>query len=137
MSIKFVYLSLSHLLKLPLNLRFCSTPAVALSRAIQRKQAMQMLLTGNLISAEKALACGLLNEVVPPELLETETMKMAEQIASKSSFGIRLGKGMFYEQLKYESLEDAYEYATERIACNMQHSDALQGIDMFVNRKSR
>ncbi|KAL7524252.1 hypothetical protein ACHAXR_000491, partial [Thalassiosira sp. AJA248-18] len=79
---------------------FCSTPAVALSRAVQRKQALHMLLTGELISAEKALSYGLLNDVVQPSSLESETLKLAQQIANKSSFGIQLGKQMFYEQLK-------------------------------------
>mmetsp|Transcript_32652 Transcript_32652/g.56919 ORF Transcript_32652/g.56919 Transcript_32652/m.56919 type:complete len:313 (+) Transcript_32652:168-1106(+) len=116
---------------------FCSTPAVALSRVIQRKQAMHMLLTGELITAEKAQAYGLLNTVVPPNLLESEAVKLAEQIASKSNFGIRLGKNMFYEQLKYENLDDAYDFATERIACNLQHPDAKHGIDDFVNKKNK
>ena len=115
--------------------RFCSTPSVALSRAVQMKQAMQMLLTGDWISAEKALTYGLLNEVVPPDQLDIETMKLAEKIASKSSFGIQLGKHMFYEQLKYYDLEDAYHFAGERMACNTQHNDAKQGIHDFVNKK--
>ena len=96
-----------------------------------------MLLTGELISAEKALSCGLLNEVVTPDLLESETTKLAENIASKSSFGIQLGKKMFYEQLKHNDLEDAYAFATERIVCNMQHPDAKHGIDGFVNKKKK
>lgn len=114
---------------------FCSTPAVALSRAIQRRQALHMLLTGDLISAERALEYGLLTKLVPPNSLESETEKLAQQIASKSSFGIRLGKKMFYEQLKYDNLDEAYEFATERITCNFQHEDAKQGIDDFVNKK--
>ena len=93
---------------------------------------MQMLLTGDLISAEKALTYGLLNEVVPPDQLDIETMKMSEKIASKSRYGIQLGKQMFYEQLKCDDLEDAYELAGERMACNVQHNDARQGIDDFV-----
>mmetsp|Transcript_20348 Transcript_20348/g.42575 ORF Transcript_20348/g.42575 Transcript_20348/m.42575 type:complete len:312 (+) Transcript_20348:506-1441(+) len=116
---------------------FCSTPAVALSRTIQRKQAMHLLLTGEMITAEKAQAYGLLNTVVPPNVLESETIKLAEKIASKSSFGIQLGKEMFYEQLKYASLEDAYHFATERVACNRQHKDAKRGIDDFVNKVKR
>mmetsp|Transcript_8351 Transcript_8351/g.18053 ORF Transcript_8351/g.18053 Transcript_8351/m.18053 type:complete len:99 (+) Transcript_8351:958-1254(+) len=97
---------------------------------------MHMLLTGELITAEKAQSYGLLNTVVPPDSLESETMKLAKQIANKSSFGIRLGKEMFYEQLKYDNLKDAYDFATERIACNLQHNDAKHGIDDFVNKKN-
>ncbi|KAL7534716.1 hypothetical protein ACHAWF_004924 [Thalassiosira exigua] len=115
---------------------FCSTPAVALSRVIQRKHAMHMLLTGEIISAEKALSYGLLNAVVPPNLLEAETMDLAQKIASKSSFGIQLGKEMFYNQLTCDSLEDAYEYASDKMACNLHHPDAKQGIESFF-RKNR
>lgn len=114
---------------------FCSTPAVAVSRAVPRKQALHMLLTGDLISAEKALSYGLLNKVVSPNLLDVETMKLAQQIANQSSFGVQLGKKMFYDQLAYDSLEDAYDYAIERITCNLQHPDAKQGIDDFVKKR--
>ena len=108
---------------------------MALSRAIQRKQAMHMLLTGDLISADTALAYGLLNAVVAPDLLEPETLKLAAKISSKSSFGIRLGKKMFYEQLKYDALDDAYDFATERMSCNLQHPDTRKGIANFVKKK--
>jgi enoyl-CoA hydratase/carnithine racemase len=107
---------------------------VALSRAIPPKHALQMLLTGDMISADTALSYGLLNAVVPHHMLEEETSKLAEKISNKSSFGIRLGKQLFYRQLKY-NLEDAYDFATERIICNLQHPDAREGIDNFVNKK--
>ena len=94
-----------------------------------------MLLTGELISAEAALSYGLVNEVVPQNILDQETANLAESISNKSSFGIRLGKRMFYEQLKYNKLEDAYSFATERVGCNMNHPDAKKGIDDFVNKK--
>ena len=94
-----------------------------------------MLLTGDLISADTALAYGLLNAVVAPDSLESETSKLAEKISSKSSFGIRLGKKMFYEQLKYDALDDAYDFATERICCNLQNPDAIKGIDNFLAEK--
>lgn len=106
---------------------------MALSRSIQPKHALHMLLTGDLISSDTALSYGLLNAVVPPHMLDAETTKLAEKISSKSSFGIQLGKEFFYEQLMYDNLEDAYEFATERISCNLQHSDARKGIDDFVN----
>ena len=94
-----------------------------------------MLLTGDLISAEKALSYGLVNMVVSPEELDTETTKLAGNIASKSSFGIQLGKKMFYEQMKYDNLEEAYKFAVEKIGCNLQHPDASQGIDDFVKKR--
>ena len=94
-----------------------------------------MLLTGDLISADTALAYGLLNTVVEPDSLESETSKLAEKISSKSSFGIRLGKKMFYEQLKFDALDDAYDFATERMSCNLQHPDARKGIANFVAKK--
>ena len=97
---------------------------------------MHMLLTGDLIPAEKALTYGLLNAVVQPDLLESDTSKLAEKIACKSRFGIQLGKKMFYEQLKYDTLEDAYDFAIEQIGCNLQHPDAIQGIDDFVHKRS-
>ncbi|KAL7462056.1 hypothetical protein ACHAXS_002455, partial [Conticribra weissflogii] len=114
---------------------FCSTPAVALSRNVGRKRAMHMLLTGDLISAKEALEYGLVNKVVFPERLEEETMELATKIASKSDFGVRLGKKMFYEQLKFDELGDAYEFALERMVCNLGHDDARAGIDAFMNKK--
>lgn len=75
--------------------------------------------------------------VVPPDLLDTETSKLAEQIAFKSNFGIRLGKDVFYKQLKCDCLEQAYDYATEKIVCNFQYEDEMRGIGNFVEiRKS-
>ena len=117
--------------------RFCSTPAVALSRNIPRKHAIRMLITGELISAEKALAYGLVNDVVSPDDLDGEVTKLAERIASQSNFAVCLGKNMFYKQLKYDALEDAYEYAVGKIEQNMKHPDAKQGIDHFLNKKKR
>lgn len=113
---------------------FCSTPAVALSRNIHKKQAMQMLLTGDLISSEQAVAHGLINKAVPIEGLDEETMKLANKIASKSNYAIRLGKDAFYKQLKCDDLEDAYELTTERIAHNFMHEDAKTGIAKFVTK---
>ena len=115
---------------------FCSTPAVALSRNIGRKQAFHMLVTGDLICAQEALQYGLINKVAPSAMLEEETMNLATKIASKPDFSIRLGKKMFYEQLKYNHLEDAYAFATERIVCNIEHPDAKRGIDAFVTKKN-
>jgi len=114
---------------------FCSTPAVALSRCVQRKQAMQMLLTGDLITAEKALSFGLINEVVDLSQLDIKTTELAERIAKQSSFGIQLGKRLFYDQLECNNLDDAYALGVRCMAANLQHPDAIQGIDDFVNKK--
>lgn len=113
---------------------FCSTPAVPLSRNLLRKQAMQMLLTGDFISAGEAKAFGLVNEVVAAADLESATHALAAKIAAKSAHSIRLGKDMFYKQLPMD-LADAYAYASERMACNMDSHDAREGIDAFIQKR--
>ncbi len=113
---------------------FCSTPAVPLSRNMPRKQAMHMLLTGDFISAETALQYGLVNEVVPAGELEAATEALARKIAARSAHAIRLGKEMFYRQLPMD-LSDAYAYAAERMACNMDSEDAREGIDAFIEKR--
>jgi enoyl-CoA hydratase/carnithine racemase len=113
---------------------FCSTPAVPLSRNLSRKQALQMLLTGDFISAEEAKAYGLVNEVVAAAELESATDALAARIAAKSAHSIRLGKDMFYKQLPMD-LADAYTYASERMACNMDSHDAREGIDAFIQKR--
>jgi enoyl-CoA hydratase/carnithine racemase len=113
---------------------FCSTPAVPLSRNMHRKQAMEMLLTGDFIDADTALRFGLVNAVVPAERLRAATCELAEKIAAKAPRAIRLGKKMFYEQLPLP-LADAYEFAAERMACNMDSDDAREGIDAFIQKR--
>lgn len=113
---------------------FCSTPAVPLSRNLLRKHAMQMLLTGDFISAHEAEARGLVNEVVTAEELEPATESLARKIGAKSAHAIQLGKDMFYKQLSME-LEDAYSYASERMACNMESHDAQEGIAAFIEKR--
>lgn len=113
---------------------FCSTPAVPLSRNLLRKQAMQMLLTGDFISAEEAKAFGLVNEVVAAAELDAATHALAAKIAAKPGHSIRLGKEMFYKQLPMD-LADAYAYASERMACNMDSHDARDGIDAFIQKR--
>jgi len=113
---------------------FCSTPAVPLSRNLPRKQAMQMLLTGDFISAQKAQAYGLINEVVDPGELKQATRELAHKIATKSSHAIGLGKQMFYRQLPMD-LSEAYAFAGERMACNMESEDAREGIDAFIEKR--
>jgi enoyl-CoA hydratase/carnithine racemase len=113
---------------------FCSTPAVPLSRNMGRKQAMHMLLTGDFISAQTAQQYGLVNEVVPVNELEQATTALAQKIVSRSAHAIKLGKDMFYRQLPMD-LSDAYAYAAERMACNMDSHDAREGIDAFIDKR--
>tara|TARA_B100001750_G_C15467048_1_gene577653 strand:- start:217 stop:1020 length:804 start_codon:yes stop_codon:yes gene_type:complete len=113
---------------------FCSTPAVPLSRNLLRKKAMQLLLTGEFISARTAEDCGLVNEVVPLAKLDSATQALAAKIAAKSAHAIRLGKEMFYKQLPMD-LSAAYAYASQRMACNMESYDAREGIDAFIQKR--
>lgn len=113
---------------------FCSTPAVPLSRNLPRKQAVQMLLTGDFVSAQKAQTYGLINEVVEAANLKQATRDLALKIASKSSHAIKLGKQMFYRQLTMD-LSEAYAFASEKIASNMDSEDAREGIDAFIEKR--
>lgn len=114
---------------------FCATPMVALTRNIPSKIAMEMLLTGEFIDADRALQYGLVNRVVDLEMLEKETLALAELIASKSPIAIAMGKGLFYEQLE-AARSRAYDIATSVMAENMQTEDARLGIDAFTSKKS-
>ena len=113
---------------------FCSTPMVALSRAIGRKPAMEMLLSGQPIDAATAQAWGLINHAVPPSLLAAEVAAMAALIAAKSSHAVRLGKDAFYRQLEM-GLDDAYGHAAAVMTANMLASDAAEGIDAFLGKR--
>jgi enoyl-CoA hydratase/carnithine racemase len=113
---------------------FCSTPSVGLARNLGRKQAMEMLLTGEFIDAQAALARGLLNRVVPPARLDEEVGKLTDSILAKTPVAIKAGKQMFYRQLEL-GLEGAYELAAEVMACNMMAADAQEGIDAFVAKR--
>jgi enoyl-CoA hydratase/carnithine racemase len=113
---------------------FCSTPAVPLSRNLNRKQAMQMLLTGDFISAAQAQTYGLINEVVDADELQRATDQLAQKIAAKSPLAIKLGKKVFYQQLSM-NLPEAYAFAGERMACNMDSEDAREGIDAFIEKR--
>ena len=113
---------------------FCSTPMVALSRAVGRKQAMAMLLTGEFIDARTARERGLVNRVVPLDLLEAEVEKLARSILTKSPAAVAGGKRMFYEQIE-KDLEAAYAYASEVMACDMLADDAAEGIDAFIEKR--
>lgn len=113
---------------------FCSTPMVALTRAIGRKHAMEMLLTGELIDADTAVRWGLINRVVPAAVLERETQAWAEQIASSSSFVVGLGKQAFYSQIDLDQPK-AYAYAQEVMTLNSLAEDANEGIGAFLEKR--
>ena len=113
---------------------FCSTPMVALTRAVGRKPAMEMLLTGELIDAATAKSLGLVNRVVPAAELRTSTEALARQIAGKSAFSVAIGKEAFYRQAELD-LATAYRYAAEVMTRNMLAEDAREGIDAFLEKR--
>jgi enoyl-CoA hydratase/carnithine racemase len=114
---------------------FCSTPSVPLSRNVLRKQAMEMLLTGDFIDAAAAVERGLINRAVPADQLDAAVDALARKILSKSSVAVSTGKKMFYKQLEM-GLEGAYQYAAEVMACNMMAEDVGEGIDAFAAKRS-
>ena len=113
---------------------FCSTPMVALSRAVGRKAAMELLLTGDLIPAAEAMRIGLVNRVVPAEALDRDTTALARRIADKSPLVLSIGKEAFYRQTEM-GLKDAYDYASEVMTRNMLARDAEEGIDAFLQKR--
>ena len=114
---------------------FCSTPMVALSGTIGRKQAMEMLLTGEMIDAAQAVRYGLINRAVPPGALDQEVSDLARAIASKSPLVLAIGKEAFYRQLEL-GLSAAYDYASEVMTRNMLARDAEEGIDAFLEKRA-
>jgi enoyl-CoA hydratase/carnithine racemase len=113
---------------------FCSTPMVAVSRKVGRKRAMEMLLTGDFISAEEALAAGLVNRVVPAADLRETTLALAEKIASASPAVIALGKQAFYRQIDMD-LPEAYEYTSGVMVENAALEDAQEGMQAFLEKR--
>jgi enoyl-CoA hydratase/carnithine racemase len=113
---------------------FCSTPSVSLGRNLLRKQAMEMLLTGDFIDAATAKERGLVNRVVPADKLDAEVQALAEAVIKKSPVAVSTGKKMFYKQVEM-GMEAAYEYAAEVMACNMMAADAGEGIDAFMQKR--
>jgi len=113
---------------------FCSTPMVALSRNVGRKQAMEMLLTGELILADEARRNGLVNRVVQPAELGEETLRLARLIATKPRATVRIGKEAFYHQIEMR-LSDAYDYASRVMTENMLAAEAEEGIGAFVEKR--
>ena len=114
---------------------FCSTPMVALSRNVSKKNAMEMLLTGDMINAEKAKEIGLINNYFQTEKLTNETMILANKIASKSSMTVSMGKSAFYTQSELD-LSAAYEYTSKVMVKNIHKEDAKEGIDAFIEKRS-
>ena len=114
---------------------FCSTPMVALSRAVGRKAAMEMLLTGELIDAATAHTLGLVNRVVARAELREVVDALARQIAGKSAFTVKIGKEAFYRQAELD-LAYAYRYAAEVMTTNMLAQDAEEGIDAFLEKRA-
>jgi enoyl-CoA hydratase/carnithine racemase len=113
---------------------FCSTPSVPISRNLKRKQAFEMLFTGEFIDAPTALAWGLVNRVVPAGRLDAAVDELANAIKSKSRVTVASGKRMFYEQLNM-SLSEAYHFAGDVMARDMMSEDAVEGINAFVEKR--
>lgn len=114
---------------------FCSTPAVALSRNISRKAAFEMLVTGDFISADEALAKGLVNRVAPPDALDEQVEALAASIVAKPRVAVMLGKQSFYRQIE-TNIEDAYAAASQTMACNMMDEAALEGVQAFIEKRN-
>jgi enoyl-CoA hydratase/carnithine racemase len=113
---------------------FCSTPSVALSRNVGRKAAFEMLVTGAFISAEEAMAKGLVNRVVPMESLDAEVEALVAAIVAKPRTAIAMGKQLFYRQIEAD-VETAYEDAGRTMACNMMDAAALEGVQAFIDKR--
>ena len=113
---------------------FCTTPAVALGRVAPLKRAMEMLLTGEPISASEALEAGLVNRVVPADILEEETMALAGKVASAPMSAVSIGKSAFYRQMAMDRPQ-AYELAERVMVENLQTADAKEGIGAFLEKR--
>jgi enoyl-CoA hydratase/carnithine racemase len=113
---------------------FCSTPAVAISRVMSPKKAMEMLLTAEPVPAREAERIGLVNRVVPREQLAAATMKLAKQIAAASPYTIGLGKKGFYDQIGLD-VEQAYALTEKIMVENAQAPDAIEGMQAFLERR--
>ena len=113
---------------------FCSTPMVAVSRKVNRKNTMKMLLTGDPINAKYAKEIGLINDHYPTSELENEVLKLAKKISSKSNLTIKIGKKAFYKQLEMP-LNKAYQYTSEIMTKNAMELDAEEGISAFLEKR--
>src|SRR5213076_3501500 len=113
---------------------FCSAPGVALSRNVLRKAAFEMLVTGEFISAEEAKMRGLINRVAEPEQLDAELEKLVTSIISKPRVAVAMGKEFFYRQAEL-GIADAYDAASQIMACNMMDKAALEGVQAFIEKR--
>jgi enoyl-CoA hydratase/carnithine racemase len=113
---------------------FCSTPGVALSRNVGRKEAFEMLVTGDFIDAATAQARGLVNRVVPADQLDAEVGKLVDSIVAKPGRAIAMGKDLFYRQLE-AGIEAAYQMAGQTMACNMIDDAAQEGVQAFMEKR--
>ncbi|MCF8475034.1 MAG: enoyl-CoA hydratase [Emcibacter sp.] len=113
---------------------FCSTPMVALSRNMPHKQAMQMLLLGDVIDAEMALSYGLINQIVAPDKLDEAVDSYCERLCHKSAVALKIGKQAFYQQVEMP-LAKAYEFSCEVMVKNMLHMEAEEGINAFLDKR--
>ncbi|MBL0093573.1 MAG: enoyl-CoA hydratase [Piscinibacter sp.] len=113
---------------------FCSTPSVALSRNLSRKAAFEMLVTGGFISAEEALAKGLVNRVAAPEALDEAVESLVAAIVAKPRVALAMGKSLFYRQLE-KGIAAAYDDAGQTMACNMMDDSALEGVQAFIDKR--
>jgi len=113
---------------------FCATPSVGLSRNVSRKQAMEMLLTGEFIDADTARERGLVNRVVPTEQLDAEIVKLTASILAKPAVAIAMGKQLFYKQIEM-GIGAAYQLAGQTMACNMMDEAALEGVQAFIDKR--
>ena len=114
---------------------FCATPSVALSRNLSRKAAFEMLVTGQFISAEQALAKGLVNAVCAPDALEATVAQYVDSILQKPRVALAMGKQLFYRQLE-QGIDAAYESAGQTMACNMMDDAALEGVQAFIDKRT-
>ena len=113
---------------------FCATPSVPLVRNMPAKQAMEMLLTGDFISADEAKVRGLVNRVVPPDALDAEVDKLLHSIILKPREAVAMGKALFYKQ-RETGIEAAYQLAGQTMACNMSHPVAQEGVQAFIEKR--
>jgi enoyl-CoA hydratase/carnithine racemase len=114
---------------------FCSSPSVGLSRNVGRKQAFEMLVTGEFIDARTAMARGLVNQVVAASELDAAVDRLAATIVSKPAVAVAMGKELFYRQLEM-GIDAAYQLAGQTMACNMVHDVAQEGVDAFINKRA-
>ena len=114
---------------------FCATPGVALSRNLLPKQAMEMLLTGEFISADEARARGLVNRVVAADELDAEVERLLVRLLDKPKEALAMGKTLFYRQLE-TGMESAYQLAGQTMACNMAHPVAQEGVQAFIDKRA-